>query len=88
MVQAQGIFTFTFITSGPESQTGANEGKYSSEIMDGVPVYSHDPKYIAALLKDHGFERRKALRVLLTRGPGLGDDVCTVCVAQKLDARR
>ena len=84
LVQAQGIFVFTLTTPGPESQTDANEGKYSFETMDGVPVYSHNPKYIAELLKDNGFERRKALRVLLTRGPGLGDDVCTVVVAQKL----
>jgi len=84
LVQAPGIFAFTFKTPGPEQPSGANSGKYSAEIIDGVPVYAHNPKYIAELLRDCGFERRKALKVLLTRGLGLGDDVCTVVVAQKL----
>lgn len=84
LCQPAGTFTFTSKTPGAEPQAGASQGSYTVETIDGVPVYTHDPHYIATLLNEYGFERRKALKVLLSRGPGLGDDVCTVLVAQKM----
>ncbi len=84
LVRAQGIFAFVVKVPTLELEVGAEGRKYTSEPVDGVPVYAHYPKYIEKLLADCGFEQRKQFKFLLSRGPGLQDDVYTICVAKKM----
>ncbi len=83
LVRPQGIFAFTIKVPGPELNAGAGTRKYSSEVIDGVVIYSHRPNYVASLLSGCGFEKRKQFSFLLSRGPGLQDDVYVIYIALK-----
>ncbi len=83
LIKPPGIFGFTIKDPGVERQSGP----YTSEIIDGVEIYSHGPAYIAGLLAGNGFEKGKLLRLLLSRGPGLQDDIYNLYVALKSGRR-
>ncbi len=77
VLRPRGIFAFTI------KGTGAGTGKLTSETIDGVQIYSHSQKYIEGLLMGSSLEKRKQFKFLLSRGPGLQDDLYSMCVAQK-----
>lgn len=87
LLKPQGIFAFMVKNSGPGEQSCTGQTKYTTEIIGGVQIYSHNPKYIASLLADCGFEKRKQLKLLLSRGPGLQDDVYSLYVALKTSGK-
>ncbi len=87
LLKLQGIFAFTIKYSGPGEQSGAGPKKYATEIIEGVQIYSHSSKYVASLLAGCGFEQRKQLKLLLSRGPGLQDDVYSLYVALKANQK-
>ncbi len=84
LVNPGGIFAFTIKMPSGELQANGETGNYTTEIIDGVQIYSHRTKYIDGLLTSRGFKQRKLLKFLLSRGPGLQDDVYTLNVAQKV----
>ncbi len=84
LIKSDGIFGFMVKNPGVEEQSG----KSTSEIIDGVEIYSHSSSYIVGLLAGSGFENRKQLKLMLSRGPGLQDDVYTVYVARKMGEAR
>ena len=87
LVRSLGIFAFAIKNSGPDVQSGAGPAHYTRETIEGVEIYSHSPGYVAGLLASNGFENCKQIRILLSRGPGLQDDVYTLHVARKTGKR-
>ncbi len=84
LIKPQGIFGFMVKSPG----VGEQSGNSTSEIIDGVEIYSHDMGYIAGLLAGSGIEKRKQLKLMLSRGPGQQDDIYMLNVARKMGEAR
>ena len=71
---------FVFTTKVPSKVTKRN---YTTETIGGVPIASHRSGYIAGLLSSSGFGKLKDLRIVLSRGPGEGDDIYCAWVTKQ-----
>jgi len=86
LARPKGIFAFTIKTPQNDVKVGANQGKYITEMIEGVQIFSHYRTYYEAMLSSSGFIMRKQLKFLLTRGAVDQDDLYTACIAQKPDS--
>jgi len=61
VVRMGGLYAFTTKAPRPEHEPGAHSSKYSTEVISGVPIFSHRKAYLEALMTNFGFELLKDL---------------------------
>ena len=65
VVRAGGLFAFTTKAPLPEHEPEAHASEYSTEVISGVPIFSHRKGYLEALMASCGFEVLKDLEFLV-----------------------
>jgi ubiquinone/menaquinone biosynthesis C-methylase UbiE len=64
VIRVSGLFAYTIKTPPPEHMPGTYLGKYSTEIISGVTIFSHHKAYLETLMAGYGFEQLKDLEFL------------------------
>jgi predicted TPR repeat methyltransferase len=65
MVKVGGLFAFTTKIPRFEHEPEAHSSKYSTEVISGVPIFSHRTAYLETLMASCGFETLKDLEFLV-----------------------
>jgi predicted TPR repeat methyltransferase len=65
VIRMGGLYAFTTKVPRPEHEPEAHSSKYSTEVISGVPIFSHRQAYLEELMASCGFEVLKDLEFLV-----------------------